>query len=578
MGQHAVQRSRHPAEIQRVDEQGRVSDLPSAAAAHEATQLLLRGPPMPRGLLLERAERSQVTLSVDHLFHSGGPKGADQLVLQVCHADEETEAFHIGAAEIGTQAGPFQAAPEVTLLARIAEASQSDAMPLRAEPFEEASDVRRTSDGHDGDALGLEIPLTPLGQRLKRGLVAVPFDEHDRTPDHVISNQRHTPSMAPSCARYAGDMSLKVSWRQALAWRMERHLLNPIGALPVAGVVRRLCGVQAQVASSAELAVRVRRETSRPGEVGRALSQGRLIKTWAMRGTLHLFTPEEGGAFLSLIAAGRPWERPSWQRYFGLTADMMDALRATVQDALDGSVLTRDELAAAVVARRELEHIGEGLRSGWGTLLKPLAWQGDLCHGPSRGGRVTFMRPEAASSRWSGVPDPDEAAAVAIVAYFGAYGPATIDAFGNWLAGGWFGKRQLRAWFASLADRLVEVEVDGERAHVLAEHVDGLATAKATPTVRLLPGFDQYVLGPGTGDGHVVPAARRAEVSKQSGWISPVVVAGGAVRGTWTLDGELVRITWFGETGRPPRKALEAEVARLSSILDRDLRASLSLT
>jgi hypothetical protein len=50
-------------------------------------------------------------------------------------------------------------------------------------------------------------------------------------------------------------MSLKVSWRQALAWRMERHLLNPIGALPVAGVVRRLCGVQAQVASSAELAV-----------------------------------------------------------------------------------------------------------------------------------------------------------------------------------------------------------------------------------------------------------------------------------------------------------------------------------
>jgi hypothetical protein len=66
-------------------------------------------------------------------------------------------------------------------------------------------------------------------------------------------------------------MAVTVTWQQALAWRMQRHLLEPIGSLPVAGVVRRLCGVQAQVASSAELAVRVRREGSRRGEVGRAL-------------------------------------------------------------------------------------------------------------------------------------------------------------------------------------------------------------------------------------------------------------------------------------------------------------------
>ncbi|MGH2554293.1 MAG: DNA glycosylase AlkZ-like family protein, partial [Actinomycetota bacterium] len=184
--------------------------------------------------------------------------------------------------------------------------------------------------------------------------------------------------------------------------------------------------------------------------------------------------------------------------------------------------------------------------------------------------------PEAASSRWAGVPDPDEAAPAALVAYIGAYGPATIDAFGNWLSGGWFGKRQLRTWFGALGDRLAEVEVDGERAHVLAEDLDELASAKPTRAVRLLPGFDQYVMGPGTGDGHVVPTARRPAVSKQSGWIAPIVVAGGVVRGTWDLDGEQVRIAWFEEAGRLPRKALEAEVARLSSILDRDLSAAIS--
>jgi DNA glycosylase AlkZ-like len=373
-------------------------------------------------------------------------------------------------------------------------------------------------------------------------------------------------------------MPPNVTWQQALAFRMRRHMLDPIGKPSVAEVVRRLCGVQAQVASSAELAVRVRREASRPGEVARALSEGRLVKTWAMRGTLHLLTPEEGGAFLSLIAAGRSWERPSWQRYFGVTPQKMEALRGVVREVLDGTTLTRDELVAAVTARHGLGRIGTALRSGWGTLLKPLAWQGDLCFGPSRGNRVTFMLPEAASSRWAGVPDPTEAAPAAILSYFGAYGPTSIDAFGNWLSGGWFGKRQLRTWFDAISDRMVAVDVDGERAHVLAEDVDELASVKPTKAVRLLPGFDQYVMGPGTGDGHVVSTARRAAVSKQSGWIAPVVVARGAVCGTWELDGGQVRVAWFPEAGRPPLRAVKTEVARLSSILNQDLRTEVSLT
>jgi hypothetical protein len=284
-----------------------------------------------------------------------------------------------------------------------------------------------------------------------------------------------------------------------------------------------------------ELAVRLRRETSRPGEVGRALSEGLLMKTWAMRGALHLLTPEDAGAFLSLMVAGRSWERPSWQRYFGVTTAQLVLLRRAIREALDGTLLTRDELAAAVIAKRGLRHVGEALRSGWGTLLKPLAWHGDLCFGPSRGNRVTFMLPEAASARWASVPDPDVAAPRAIAAYLGAYGPATIAAFGHWLAGGYFGKRQLRAWFDALGDRLTEVDVEGERALILTEDLDDLASTKPGKAVRLLAGFDQYVLGPGTADVHVIPAARRAAVSKQSGWISPVVLAGvwSAARGNW---------------------------------------------
>ena len=369
----------------------------------------------------------------------------------------------------------------------------------------------------------------------------------------------------------------QVTWPQALAWRMKRHMLDPIGGQPADEVVRRLCGVQAQVASSAELAVRVRQKASKPGDVGRALADGRLIKTWAMRGALHLLTPEEGGALLSLMASGRSWELPSWQRYFGMKVEHWDVLRAAVRQALDSRALTREDLVAAIVAEPGLDHLGDELRSGWGTLFKPLAWQGELVYGPSDGNRVTFVRPEVASSRWGGVPDPDEAAPTVIRSYLATYGPATPANLRNWLSRGRIGARQVRSWFAHLGDQLAEVDLDGERAYVRAEDVDELAVTEPTSAVRLLGGFDQYVLGPGTDDGRVVSAARRSAVSKQAGWISPVVVAGGVVCGTWGVDRSTVRIDWFQENGQPRQRELEAEVERLESILRQPLEPAVSL-
>jgi hypothetical protein len=66
-------------------------------------------------------------------------------------------------------------------------------------------------------------------------------------------------------------------------------------------------------------------------------------------------------------------------------------------------------------------------------------------------------------------------------------------------------------------------------------------------------------------------------VSRQSGWIAPVVVAGGVVVGTWELDGERVKVAWFGEAGKAPRTALEGEAARLATILGRHLDVEVAL-
>jgi len=370
---------------------------------------------------------------------------------------------------------------------------------------------------------------------------------------------------------------VRVTWAQALGWRMQRQLLDPVGSLSTVETVRRLGGVQAQVRSAAALTLRLRRNVSVPGEVSQAIADGRLIKTWAMRGTLHLLTPEEGGAFLSMLAAGRSWELPSWQRYFGMQNRHWDRMRSVVREALAGPALSREELITAIVAERQLSHLAEELRSGWGTLFKPLAFQGDLCQGPGRGSRVTFTRPDVISSRWAGVPEPDEAAPIVIRSYLAAYGPATTDNLRNWLARGRVSIRRLRAWVEGLGDQLAEVDVEGEAALVRVEDLDELAAARPSEAVRLLPGFDAYVLGPGTDDGRVVAPARRAAVSRQAGWISPVVVAAGVVAGTWELDRDTARIRWFREAGRAPRAKLAAEVARLSTIVGSDLAAEIEV-
>lgn len=370
----------------------------------------------------------------------------------------------------------------------------------------------------------------------------------------------------------------RLSWSQALAWRMRRQFLGADTASTPVAVAERLCGVQAQVPSAAELGIRIRCPTAGPGCVDAALATGALLKTWAMRGTLHLLEPTTGAAFLALVAAARSWERPSWERAFGATPAVIERLREVVSEALASGPKTRAELADIVGAVPELAHLADGLGSSWGTLLKPLAWQGDLCLGPSPGnGTTTFSRPDLLVPGWRGLPPVETAGPTAVAAYLGAHGPATPAAFGAWLSGGWFGLRDVRAWFDALGDRLAAVDVDGERRFVLAEHVDELLATEPGDGIRLLPGFDQYVLAAGTSDERIVAAGRRRLVSRAGGWISPVVVRGGVVAGTWQLDRTRVVVRWFGEAGEPPRAAVEAEIDRLAVILKRDLERSVAV-
>ena len=105
-------------------------------------------------------------------------------------------------------------------------------------------------------------------------------------------------------------IAARVTWAQALTWRMQRHLLDPVGPASAADVVRQLGAVLAMDESLAELAVWTRSATSRLGDLAKALADGTIIKVFAFRGSMHYLSPEDGGIYLALRSAGRQWELP----------------------------------------------------------------------------------------------------------------------------------------------------------------------------------------------------------------------------------------------------------------------------
>ncbi len=300
----------------------------------------------------------------------------------------------------------------------------------------------------------------------------------------------------------------------------------------------------------------------------RALDAGRLIKTYAFRGSSHIMTAKDAGVYLAIRSANRQWEIPSWRVHYGLDASEWPRFRDVVRGALADGPLSRAELSAAV-ARSSFRQMSEAVADPSHTILKPLGWQGDLSFGPSRDGKVTFQSLET-NPHWAGIPDLDEAGRRAILAYLAAYGPARPDALHYWLVDGLSaGKQRLKRWMEELNERIETLEIDGEPALVLPEHRDELESTPATDALRLLPGYDQWVLGPGTADPTIVAPQHRAAITRGAN----LALVGDRVAGTWKIAKDVLTVDWFGAVPRLPGASLRTQAARIASISGRNLHA-----
>ena len=351
---------------------------------------------------------------------------------------------------------------------------------------------------------------------------------------------------------------------------MRRHGLVERGVPDdLVDVAGRLCGLHAQVMSSAELTAWARIDGLSREAVQAALwDRGDLVKTWAMRGTLHLLPAAELPMWHAAFSTYEHFLKGSWLRNFGFaSAEEVERLIDVVGEALEGRQLTREQLATAVAELTGDERMTEHLRESWGATLKPAAFRGRLVFAAPVGQKVRFTRPPARER-----PPVAEAVDDVTRRYLAAYGPARREDLSRWWGGGnalSAAKAQQR--LEALGDEVAEVRVGGERCWVLAADLDALVAAEPPRAARLLPLFDQYVVSSNRGVEALLPQVHRDAVFRQAGWISPVILVDGAIAGVWRHErkGAALKVEMSPFAALPAWAAeqLRGEAERLAAFL-----------
>jgi hypothetical protein len=365
---------------------------------------------------------------------------------------------------------------------------------------------------------------------------------------------------------------LKLTWPQIAAWRVKRHHLDRrLPADKMLALTGELCGLHAQVLSSAVLTVWARTEGLENGAVQRSLWQDRtLVKTWAMRGTLHLLPARELPLWYGALSTSTRYLRPkAWKNYFGVTLKELDQISQAIGEALGDCVLTREDLAEKVGRITGSRKFAKKLASGsWGTILKPAAFAGRLCFGPSKGQLVCFTHPGSWASM-AALMDPGAATKAVTRRFLATYGPATYKDLARFWGGG--GVATARQWIAALGEEVSPVEVDGKPAWMLAGDANEIRGASLNRAISLIPAFDQYVIGASRQAEHLITGGARNLIYRPQGWVSPVLLVNGFMQGVWRheIKGNRIEVvvTPFVNVPRWVRAGAEQEAERLAKFL-----------
>ncbi len=328
--------------------------------------------------------------------------------------------------------------------------------------------------------------------------------------------------------RQSGGMALTGKTENAGLRRLYHQRISHPHFMDAAEVVSWLGAMQGQDYIGTKWAFGLRLPGSTETDIDQAIADKVIMRTWAMRGTLHYVAPADIHWILGLLAPRQIAGNKG--RYKELELDEPTLIRSTelIAKALqDGQHLSRPELFTILEAN-DISTAGQrGVYLLQRAGLERLIYQGEM-----RGKDTTFHTLDAGQT----LPR-DEALSKLAYRYFSSRGPATLADYVNWSG---LPITEARAGLESVKSKLIEETVN--------DQIYWLSQEKHQQPERslyLLPGFDEYILGYKDRTAVVEPEFLDAICPGGNGIFKPTIVSDGQVVGIWkrTLKKKTVEIT-----------------------------------
>jgi hypothetical protein len=309
---------------------------------------------------------------------------------------------------------------------------------------------------------------------------------------------------------------LNIAVRRLHSQQLERPQLKKPGE-----VVAWLVAAQAQDYAGAKWSIGLRLPGSTDASIEQAIANKTIVRTWALRGTLHFVAAADIRWLLALVAPRVIAGNARRYRELELDEQMLARSNAVLSRALrTGKPLTR---TALFVVLQQNGISTQGQRGVY--MLQRASLDGLICQGVMRGKDPTFMPLDASFPKIKKMRR-DEALAELARRYFTSRGPATLQDF-VWWSG--LSTAEASAGLEAVKSRLAHESFDG-RTYWLSRSRP--AIHDRSPTTYLLPGFDEYLLSYKDRSASLdVPRYNR--LTPPNGMLPSTIVIDGRVVSTW---------------------------------------------
>lgn len=315
-----------------------------------------------------------------------------------------------------------------------------------------------------------------------------------------------------------------------LKFRLSNHLITQGKLNTPESVVSRMGAIQAQDYGQAKYAIASRTVNAKNSDIEKAIDERKIVRTWALRGTLHILAAADIHWLLPLVTRGiLSRHQPQFKKWSLADDDFTKIHHSLVRLLTGGKQFTRPALFEGL-AQNNIDTTG--LRGNY--ILYKAGWLGIICLGPREGKQDTYTLLE----EW--LPKPPEitredALARLTERYFQSHGPATLKDYTFWSG---LSITEARAGLELIRGKLTKAEVSSQH-YWMAGNSSG--ADGSFDKSYLLAGFDEYLLGY-QDRSLILNASVAKQVILQNGIFKPVIITCGKTTGTWS------RITEKGNT------------------------------